>query len=260
MEELVHEVHPVVQERGRAASRLRFLMASCLMHLRRERYAVSDEMLANSREALRLSREWGNLKTRIDCQFELGFLHLWRHELDEAEEYLQATLGLAKASGAVWMQTLSLTYLTVLYRFRGQMDEVWSHALRAQEVAEAARMPDYVAAAKGNQAWVDWRRRGLTAAEQRGQEALGLWRESPLVYPFQWQALWPLVAVALARGRKEEAWAYAKALLEPTQQRLPDALDAALVAAVQAKTQDQAEVADLHLDQALSLAREMGYL
>ena len=115
------------------------------------------------------------------------------------------------------------------------MDGVLSYALRAQEAAEAAHMPDYVAAAKGNQAWLAWRRRDLPAAEQRGQEALALWRQSPLVYPFQWQALWPLIAVALARGREDEAWAHAQALLEPTQQRLPDELNAALEAAVQAK-------------------------
>jgi DNA-binding SARP family transcriptional activator len=260
MEDLVHKVHPAVQERGRAASRLRFLMASCLMHLRRERYAVSDEMLANSREALALSREWGDLKTRIDCQFELGFLHLWRRELDEAEEHLQAALGLAEASGAIWMQTLSLTYLTVLRRFRGREDEVLDYALRAREAAEAAHMPDYVAAARGNQAWVAWRRQNLRAAEQKGQEALLLWRQSPLVYPFQWQALWPLVGVALARGREDEAWTYAQALLEPKQQRLPDGLNAALEAALQARAEEQASAARRHLDRALELAREMGYL
>jgi DNA-binding SARP family transcriptional activator len=260
MDELVHKVQPVVQECGRAAGRARFLMASCLMHLRRDRYVVSDETLTNSREALAASREWGGLKTRIECQFELGFLHLWRRELDEAEEHLQAALELAETSGIVPLRTLSLTYLTVLSRLRGQMDGVLSHALRAQEAAEAAHMPDYVAAAKGNQAWLAWRRRDLPAAEQRGQEALVIWRQSPLVYPFRWQALWPLVAVALARDREDEAWAHVRALLEPTQQRLPDGLNVPLEAAVRAKAEDQAGAARRHLDRALELARDMGYL
>jgi DNA-binding SARP family transcriptional activator len=260
MEDLVERVRPVVQERGGAASRLRFLMASCLMHLRRERYAVSDGMLADSREALALSREWGSLRARIDCQFELGFLHLWRRELEEAEESLQAVLGLAEASGAAWMRTLSLTYLTVLYRFRGQIDGVSRYARRAQEAAEAAHMPDYVAAARGNQAWLAWRRRDLAAAEQKGLEALAIWRQSPLVYPFQWQALWPLLAVARARGREDQAWAYARALFAPTQQHLPDELNAALEAAVQAQEDGQAAAARSHLDRTLALARELGYL
>ena len=121
-------------------------------------------------------------------------------------------------------------------------------------------MPDYVAAAKGNQAWVAWRRRDLSVAEQRGQEALGLWRESPLMYPFQWQALWPVLAVALAQGRDEEAWAHVQALLEPTQQRLPDRLNSVLEAALQARTERQAGAARHHLDRARELAQEMGYL
>jgi tetratricopeptide (TPR) repeat protein len=131
---------------------------------------------------------------------------------------------------------------------------------RAQEAAEPAHMPDYVAAAKGNLAWVAWRRRDLAVAQQRGQEALAIWRESPLVYPFQWQALWPLIGVALARGREEEAFTYAEALLEPTQQQLPQELNTALEEAIRARAEDQAEAARPHLDRAIELAREMGYL
>jgi hypothetical protein len=51
-----------------------------------------------------------------------------------------------------------------------------------------------------------------------------------------------------------------RALLEPAQQRLPDALNTALEAAVQAEAQSQAEAPGFHLDQALALAWEMGYL
>lgn len=260
MDDLVQKVQPVVQERGGGAARMRFLVASCLMHLRRERYVVSDEMLADSCEALALSREWGSLKTRTECQFELGFLHLWRRELDKAEEHLQAALELSETSGNLPFETLSLTYLTVLCRFQGEMDGVLSYALRAQEAAEAAHMPDYVAAAKGNQAWLAWRRRDLDGGKQKGEEASAIWRQSPLVYPFQWQALWPLIAVLLEPGWEEKAWAHAKALLEPGQQRLPDSLNSALEAALQAKAEDRAQVARHHLDRALELAQEMGYL
>jgi DNA-binding SARP family transcriptional activator len=260
MDALLSSVEPVVQEYGGAASRARFLTASCLRHMRRHRYLVSDELLATARDALSASREWGDLEAITECHFEVGFLHLWRREFEAAEENLQIALKMAEACGVVWIRIIALTYLTVLRRFRGEADEVVSYAQRAQEAADAAHMPDYVAAAKGNQAWVAWRRRDLPAAEQRGQEALGLWRESPLVYPFQWQALWSLVAVALARGCDEEAWAHVQALLERTQQRLPDSLNSVLEAALQARTEGQANAARHHLDRALELAQEMGYL
>ena len=260
MEALVYKAQPVVQGIGGSASRSRFLMASCLLHLRKERYTVSDEMLIQSREALVASQEWGDMKTRVDCQFELGFLHLWRGELEEAEENLHAALDLIETSGFVPMRVLSLTYLTILYRFRAQLDDVINYALRAQEAAQAAQMPDYVAAAKGNQSWVAWHSGDQKMAEQNGKEALKIWHQSPLVYPFQWLALWPLFGVAMAHGQEEEAWVYIQALLDPLQQLLPECLNNALVAASLEKAKGDLGAASQHLALATDLAREMGYL
>jgi hypothetical protein len=260
MLELVRKVQPVVQQRGGAASRVRFLRASILMHMRQYRYLVSDEMMANQCEALAASREWGDPKAENENEFQLGFLHLWRRELDQAEEHLAAGLALAEAGGVARMRTLSLTYLTVLHRLRGQTDEVLRHAQRAQVEAEAAHMPDYVAASQGNQAWLAWRKRDLTAAERLGREAVALWRQSPLVYPFQWIAVWSLVAVALARDHEEDAWEQVQALVDPKQQLLPDRLNTTLETALLAREEGKARVARLHLDRAAELAREMGYL
>lgn len=192
----------------------------------------------------------------MDTRFALGFLHLWRRELDDAEEYLRAALQLAETCGAAWIRTLSLTYLTALHRLQGRQDGVSSHALRALEAAEAAAMPDYVAAARANQVWLAWCRGDLAATELLCQEALAQWRQSPLVYPFQWQVLWPLLAVALARGREDEACSYAEALLEPTQQRLPDPLNVALAASIA----DLSPKARAQLERAVAIAQELGYL
>jgi len=257
---LVDKCRPVMQACGTAAGRARFLMASCLMQLRRGRYTVSDELLTEAREALRASEEWGDLKCRMDTRFELGFLHLWRRELDETEEHLGAALQLAETCGAAWIRTLSLTYLTVSHRFLGRQDSVSSRALAAGEAAEAAAMPDYVAAARANLAWLAWRSGDPAAAEQLCRQALAQWRQSPLVYPFQWQALWPLLAVALAQDREDEAWAHARSLLEPAQQRLPDALTAALEAALEANAADRPAEARAHLHRAAAIAGELGYL
>lgn len=121
-------------------------------------------------------------------------------------------------------------------------------------------MPDYVAAARANQAWLAWRKGDLPAAEQLCLEALAQWRQSPLVYPFQWQALWPLLAVALAQDREDDAWSCAEALLEPTQQQLPDPLNTALQAALEANAADKFPDARAHLHRAKAIAQECGYL
>lgn len=260
MDALVGKIEPVVRARGGADSRARFLMVSCLVHLRKDRYVVSDQMLADTVEALALSEQAGSLKDRIDQRFEVGFLHLWRRELAQAEADLQAALKLAETSGAAWMRTLSLTYLTVLRRFQGDLAGVEALAARARSAALDSHMPDYVAAATANQAWLAWRHRVLDAAAGHGREALAQWRQSPLVYPFQWLALWPLIAVSLARQAHADAWALSEALLEPAQQRLPDALNDALQSAARAHAAGQSGEAHRHLSLAAAIAENLGYL
>jgi len=260
MEQLVSGIRPAVEERGGPANRRRFLMASCLMHLRRERYTVSDAMLVDAREALRVSRDIPGLKARVESEFELGFLSLWRRDLDDAEEHLVAARELADTVGLAQYRTLSLTYLTVLWRFRARADQVASHAHLARQAAESAAMPEYVAAAMASEAWIAWRRRDHPTAAQVGRAAVELWQQSPLVYPFQWQALWPLVGVALARGREDEAWGCVSALLAPAQQRLPDALDTALESAAEARSAGHLALARHHLERAARAAATMGYL
>jgi hypothetical protein len=69
-----------------------------------------------------------------------------------------------------------------------------------------------------------------------------------------------LIAVALARHQIVEAVSHARALLAPEQRRLPAALTAALQTAIQVWEAGQPETARAHLEQALALAQEIGYL
>jgi hypothetical protein len=81
-----------------------------------------------------------------------------------------------------------------------------------------------------------------------------------LLFPFQWASLLPLIGVALAEARHADAVTYARLLVSPTLQRLPDALTTVLEAAVQAWDADQPEAAHSRLQQAIALATELGYL
>ena len=53
-------------------------------------------------------------------------------------------------------------------------------------------------------------------------------------YPFYWQALWPLIGVALAQDRPADAILYARQLCDPSQQILPWNIEEPLAAAVAA--------------------------
>jgi len=90
--------------------------------------------------------------------------------------------------------------------------------------------------------------------------AMEFWQGVSLAYPFQWTALWPLIGVAQAQDQVPEAVNSARGLLEPTQQRLPDALMVIVEEAVQAWDDGQPETARTHLRRAITVAQELGYL
>ena len=69
---------------------------------------------------------------------------------------------------------------------------------------------------------------------------------------FQWTALFPLVGVAVERGKLDEAMVHAAALLDPSQQSLPVELESALRVAVE-------EGGAKQLSTVLELARPLGY-
>lgn len=260
LEELVDRISLVVKARASAPSRMRFLKASCLTNLRKFRYSVTDEMLENSKENLATSHQYGSLQDQMECYFELGFLHLWRFELDGAEENLQLSLTLTEKTGNLLFQTLCLTYITVLYRFQGRLKEVRNLALRTGKSAERAHMPDYTAAAKANLAWLDWRKGDLIGAEQKSQEALEIWQGSPLVYPFQWMALWPMIGIALAENRQDDLVDLFQKLLVSTQQILPDDLNEMVKTAVQDQKFADSQERPTSQKQAVEIAKLMGYL
>jgi DNA-binding SARP family transcriptional activator len=260
LEELVDRISLVVKVRASAPSRMRFLKASCLTNLRKYRYFVTDEMLENSKENLAASREYGSLQTQTESLFELGFLYLWRHQLDQAEEYLKDSLALTESTGNLLFHTLCLTYLTVLHRFQGELQKVHDFAMLTIEAAKNAHMPDYTAAAKANLAWLALQKGDLIDAQRLSQEALDLWQESPLVYPFQWMALWPKIGVALAENREEDVRELFRSLLVPTQQILPKDLGEAIQFAVQEHKLISDEDRLLGQGKIVEIAKSMGYL
>jgi hypothetical protein len=66
--------------------------------------------------------------------------------------------------------------------------------------------------------------------------------------------------VAFPQDQVDQALDHARALLEPTQQCLPDALTAAVEKAIKAWEEDEAETTRSYLSQAIELAQELAYL
>jgi tetratricopeptide (TPR) repeat protein len=261
--ELADQIRPAVEQHGTSTQCISFFLSLASMYNRRDRYLVSEETLAFCQTAQAISQETENPSEIAWARFMLGFSQLWHGDLDGAEKQMQAALVLAEQMGDVVHQSRCLTYLTVLYRKRSQLERARQYASRSLAAAAIAQMQEYTGMARANQAWLAWREGDLSQAEAEGRAALDLWHQLPAAHSscaFQWTAIWPLVGVALAQDRTSEAVAHARPLLEPTQQRLPARLVAIVGQAIEAWQEGNPAAAHACLAQAIELAQELGYL
>lgn len=224
-------------------------------HVNRDvRYAPTPAALAYGRAALEALPPGAGPEILSAYQFGLGFNLLWHGDPAEAHDVLQAALTLAEQTGDVTLQTRCLAYLAVAARRRGREAEVETFARRGLAAAEATGMADYIGACRGDLAWLAWRRGDLAEAEQQGRAALAAWQRHPAPHPFRWQALWPLIAVALVEERTDDAVDFARSLLDPAQQALPPAIEQSLNDAIAAA---QPAAAAESLARAVAAAQQM---
>ena len=257
MRDLVARTRPHVEDCGSRVQRGKFFNMMALYHLRRDRYVTSDEAMGfalAAQEAIKGTDDVGEI---INISFSVGFACLWRGDLDKAQEKLQEVRKLARRRGNLEHQVLSLTYLTIIHRKRGELIETRAYNSQSREVAAANQMAPYIAMAKANQAWLAWRDGNYAEAEEQGRQALQEWQAQ---YPFQWAALWPLIGISLALGRDDRAIEYAHQLLAPTQQRLPEEVEAAVAIATRVWEEGRIEAARSTLIRALQKAEEANYL
>jgi DNA-binding SARP family transcriptional activator len=261
--ELADEVRPALDQCGTLSHKADFFALLGATNLRRERHCPSAETINYVRNALETARKLGNPGVIALYGFGLGFCLLWRGELAEAEEHLQAALELAERTENAVLRSRCLTYLTLLYRKRGQKVETAAYAIRSRASAEATQMLEYAGTAEANLAWVAWQEGDGVRTFEHGRTALELWGKLPAGHAscaFQWTALFPLISVSLTQHELEQAIAYARAILQPPQQRLPDALTALLQQAIAAWEQSEPQVAANHMEPALQLAQATGFL
>jgi DNA-binding SARP family transcriptional activator len=261
--EIADQVHLAVEQQATPAQCISFFLSLASMYSRRDRYIGSEETLAYCQTALAISQESDNLSEIAWARFVLGFNQLWSGQLNEAEKQMRTALALAERTGDIVHQSRCLTYLTILYRKRGQLDKAREHVSRSLAAATAGQMLEYVGMARANLAWLAWREGNLVQAEAEGRSALEMWDQLPAGHSscvFKWTALWPLASVALAQDRIAEAMSYAQALLEGMQQRLPDPLTSGVEEAIRVWQEDDPETACTCLDRTIELAHELGYL
>ena len=158
------------------------------------------------------------------------------------------------------VRSQALTYLMVAGRKRGDVEGVRDAVGPVIERAREASLPEYEATAIANRAWVAWRTGDEEAAATDAHAALHMWEGLPVRYPFDWMALWPLLAMALTSGRVGEAAEYARGMLLPSQQLLQQPAATLVEDAVHAWDADQPADAGELLHRAVGAAGDLGYL
>lgn len=253
----------VVEEHGTPQQRAVYLQDIVWIEFRRNRCVMTADMVALALEVLNTQQEIGNQAAIPSAQFSYGFALLWKGEPQAAIQPILTGLQLAEQTGDVSLQVRCLAYLTTAYRQCDRVEEVYSHGARTLEAATHAQMPEYIAMAKANQAWLAWRAGNLELSKELGRQAIELWLQLPANHasaPYQWLARFPLIAVALQE--KKISWCIdeAKLLLDPTQQRLPETLETCLTQAIQAWEAHQPRLTRTLIRHSIDLAQQAHYL
>jgi class 3 adenylate cyclase/DNA polymerase III delta prime subunit len=257
---LVEKVRPAVERYGTPLQLGKLYYNIALALVRRDRYVISDEILAYVRKAVEILRETGVGSEQTFAEFHLGFELLWHGDLKEAENQLLIALQASERTGDVTTETRCLTYLAVTYRKLGDVPNVKTYAARSLEAAAIGQMIEYTGMAKANLAWAARREGKILEAQKLAEAAWETMQKTIQSQMFNWVAVWPLIGICLAQHQTAEAIDFARMLLAPTTQPQPETIASPLQAAIQAWEHGRPAQAFASLTQAVALAKPLGYL
>ncbi len=255
-ERVLRAIESAVMHAGTPVDRGRFLERLGYVTFGRHGFTGCSESVATVRAALAEFEQTDELYETTTARFLLGFALLCRGERAEANTHLQEALAATELMGDALMRVRCLTYLAFLNRIEGDLATTRAYAMRTLEAATRLGMPEYVGAARGQLAWLAWRRGDLDGCLREGQLALECWSSSR-AYPLQWSARLPLLAALSTLGQCTEAVTQAASLLDPGLQRLSAALTEVLRQAVEAGGDAAARAALAHV---IGLAEREGLL
>ena len=256
IEQLVQQLQPWLEANGSAVQKARFYMGLTQIHLRRHRYTVTEEIVAEAYQGLAAAQLTDDPLLMAELHFCCGFNLLWHGDWARAETELEAAIALCQQTGNVTILARALTYLVVLHRLRKDIPKLQSLLPVWRQVLQTSGLKEYLPYVNSIEAWFAWRDNRFDDVERLAQDGLAAWG----FFPFQWIARWPLLSVAFQRRNFSAAIEHAKGMLAPIQQKLPDAVTALLQAAVSAGDTGQPEAALAPLAKALQVATETGYL
>lgn len=217
--QVLQRAQPLVEKNGTPHQQIQFLRALGRYRTRLERFVPSDMTLALSQEIVQACENFGDKGELASARFNLGFMRLWRGELEDAERELHIARAAAEAMHYTHLNVLCQVYLTIAHRKRGTIELAKEYARSSAALAEQMDIREYKSAAQANFGWIEWRAGNFQLAQKLCLDALPKFAKT---YPFHWFALGPLLGIALKRAEWDAAIEYARAMLTPPQQLLPE--------------------------------------
>ncbi len=253
-------LRPVIAQYGAIPQRRLYAAMIALTDLRKNHFTVTKETIQEMEANLPESKDWGYSTSDTFAHFSVAFVYMWYGDLETAEKNMQESAAETAHIGDVTNHTRALAYLTLIRRKHEKVDETKEYAERTLQMALVGKMVEYTASAYGHQAWAALREGNLDKARSLAEQGFQLIKTVPIGSIIIWITLWPLMAVEIQMKETEEAIEHAKVLLGPTQQPLPDAVKAALEAAIEAWDAKDIDTVYLRLVEAHGAARPYGYV
>ncbi|RYZ09175.1 MAG: serine/threonine-protein kinase PknK [Myxococcales bacterium] len=254
MTDTIETARGVLNAHGTRAQQAHFYQLFSLLRMRSERFALSTETVELARRAFDAVQ--GGEATEVPAvHFTYGFALLFNDQTLAAQRVLQETHTLAERVGDVAVQCRALTYLLIVQRRRRLEEEVLHTADKTMQLASAAQMRHYIGAAQASLGWLALRRGDLPVARELCEAGIESWNGAmPSSFPFRWMALWPMLALPTLEPDSIDT--LARALLDESQQRLPQELEAHVRATLSAPLAEKRS----SLAHALQLATSLGYI
>ncbi|MBL8203280.1 MAG: hypothetical protein JNM09_03560 [Blastocatellia bacterium] len=260
VEKIVQKLEPWIEANGSNPQKAQFYTGQTQGSLQRRRYEITPAQLALSHKGLEAARASDDPNLLAEMHFGYGFHLLWYGSWSEAETELEAAMALSKKTGNTVNFVRAFTYLILLHRVRKdipKLQELLPEWLRTLNAAGAKEYLPYMIAIN---AWLALQANRMDEAGKLAQEALVEWESLQGANPFKWLARWILLYLAFQQNDFSAAIEQAKAMLLPSQQKLPEDVTAALEAVVTAGETGQPDTAQQPLVEVLRLATEKSYL
>ncbi len=231
--DLVQASRSIIESRGNPLQRARLFESLVLVNFRNYRfYHPPAETVEFSRQQLAAAELSGNRQAIGRAKVMMGFMHLWRDEIDETERLFMDGLHDVEFVGDLDTQFIAWNYLALVGRKKGDIAMTREWAERTMKLSRRSNNMLYLMTSLGSMAWVEWKTGNIDEARSYLPESLALAAKIP--FPAIAMVRGPAMGLAIEIEDWSTAIEQAKILIQPTNQKLPEDVHFLLEQSIQA--------------------------